>query len=213
MGKILYLRDNKIEIITKPGEQVERILYILSAEHVDIDVVPGLCICMIYPVEWSKMMTPWRQSDDPVGETGLGAEYAKNFMFDIVDMVERSLVATNVKRGIAGYSLGGLMALYMGCTVDGFDFVGSISGSLWYEGALEYFTTHSPLERVKSVYFSLGAKEHEVKDARRSQVAANTKYIYQSFFEKVEGMYETNAGGHFSHIKQRIEKCIKFFLL
>ena len=59
-------------------------------------------------------------------------------------------------RGIAGYSLAGLFAVYALYRTDVFARAASVSGSLWFPGFREYVFSHTPLCRPDCVYFSLG---------------------------------------------------------
>ena len=212
MKKLLYLKNSRIEIYVKPGAEVNNILYVLAAETVELEPMDGICIAMVYPFDWTAYMTPWVHEGDIGGETGRGAEYAKDFFFEVVSPVERSLTANIKHRGIAGYSLGGLMALYMSVKLPGFDFVGSVSGSLWYTGAVEYFIGSRTKEEIRSAYFSLGNKEKNTKDPERSHVEDNTNLIVSALSRDIEVFYESNPGGHFTQIPERIKKCIAYYL-
>lgn len=72
---------------------------------------------------------------------------------------EKELPQAPEWRGIAGYSLAGLFALYAIYQTDVFTRVGCISGSLWFPGFLEYVFTHESKRRPGCLYFSLGDKE------------------------------------------------------
>lgn len=64
-------------------------------------------------------------------------------------------------RGIIGYSLAGLFALYAIYQTDTFSRVGSMFGSLWFPGMKEYILIHEPKCWPDCMYFSLGDKERK----------------------------------------------------
>lgn len=134
---MIYLKNSGIEIYNKGA--CSKTLYFLAAERVEPPVPDGCCVVMIYPYEWTEMMTPWQHSGKGMGKTGGGAEFSQEFVPNLLTYVENGLEDKVAKRGIAGYSLGGLEAFYMACVEGIFDFAGSVSGSFWYPGAVEYF--------------------------------------------------------------------------
>ncbi len=72
---------------------------------------------------------------------------------------EKELPGPPAWRGIAGYSLAGLFALYAICQTDVFSRVGCMSGSLWFPGFKEYVFSHEPKRWADCIYFSLGDRE------------------------------------------------------
>ena len=110
-------------------------------------------------LDWNRDLAPW---DSPPafkkGEpfTGGADEYLRLLVEEIVPRAENSLTGAPAWRGIAGYSLAGLFALYAVHRTDVFSRVGSVSGSLWFPGLREYVLTHEPKRRPDCVYFSLG---------------------------------------------------------
>ena len=68
--------------------------------------------------------------------TGGADNYLRLLILEIIPMAEEELNGVPCWRGIAGYSLAGLFALYAIYQTDLFSRVGSISGSLvsWNEG-------------------------------------------------------------------------------
>lgn len=206
---MIYLKNSGIEIYN--GSAYENTLYFLAAEHVEPPVPDGCRVVMVYPYEWTEMMTPWQHSGSGIKRTGGGAEFAREFETALLTYVEKDLGNEVKKRGIAGYSLGGLEAFYMACSMNIFDFAGSVSGSFWYSGAVEYFEKNPFNERVRGVYMSLGSKEENTKDAQRRSVRQNTDEIAKRIGEERELRYEINAGGHFTEIAERIGKCMEYF--
>ena len=132
-------------------------------------------------------------------------------MPNLLTYVENGLEDKVAKRGIAGYSLGGLEAFYMACVEGIFDFAGSVSGSFVFPGAVEYFETNPMFERVRNVYMSLGEREERVKDPERRTVRRNTDAIAEWLEAARRLRYEINCGGHFTDIEKRIGNCAGYF--
>lgn len=206
---MLYLRNSGIEIYNAGASR--RTLYFLAAEHVEPPVPEECCLVMVYPYDWTSMMTPWSCPGRGMEATGGGEEFAAEFSSELIGPVERELGRKAERRGIAGYSLGGLEALYMAARMGIFDYAGSVSGSLWYEGAAEYFNKNPLDSRVKRVYMSLGSKEDRTKDAVRRTVRRNTDALAEIIGSDRELLYEINSGGHFTGIAERIGKCAGYF--
>lgn len=123
-----------------------------------------------------------------------------------------------IARFSVGYSLAGLFGLWVYCECDHFAGAVSCSGSLWYEGWLEYVqrAAKAPGRDGHSyIYLSLGDKEEKTKNRLMSTVGDNTRKVYAVFCENqenVEGVLEWNQGGHFSEPDVRIAKGIDWIL-
>lgn len=156
---------------------------------------------MIYPYDWNYCMTPWKYQNKNMGKTGGGEEFLSWFASEIYDEKYQ-------RQYIGGYSLGGLFALFAACEKELFDGVMSVSGSLWYPGALEYFNEKSIGKRIGKIYMSLGDKEALTKNAEREKVGFNTEKLAEVFGKTKEVFFEYNRGGHFTDISERIAKSI-----
>ena len=101
----------------------------------------------ISDLDWNRDMAPW---DSPAafknGEpfTGGADDYLRLLVEEIIPRVEKELPGPPAWRGIAGYSLAGLFALYAIYRTDVFSRVGCMSGSLWFPGFKEYIFSHEP---------------------------------------------------------------------
>lgn len=206
---MIYLKNSGIEIYNDNASH--KTLYFLAAEYVRPPVPKDCCVVMVYPYDWSEMMTPWANAGRGMENTGGGGDFAAAFE-TVLRLPVESGFADGVRwRGIAGYSLGGLEALYMAARMKDFDYAGSVSGSLWYAGAAAYFEANPLDERVKKAYLSLGAKEDQTKDAERRLVRRHTDALAERMGRSVKLRYEINDGGHFTDIARRIGKCIAYF--
>lgn len=107
-------------------------------------------------------------------------------------------------RGILGYSLAGLFALYAIYQTDLFSRVGSMSGSLWFPGMKEYIFSHEPKCRPDCMYFSLGDKESKTRNPVLRNVRQNTEEI-QAFYQAkgIDTVFQLNPGNHYDHAAER----------
>lgn len=195
----MYLKNCSYETIGDKDSQT--VCYFFMAERINIEPVEGVRLVMIYPYDWNYCMTPWKYHDKNMGKTGGGEEFLSWFISEIYDEKYQ-------RQYIGGYSLGGLFALFAACEKEFFDGVMSVSGSLWYPGALEYFNEKSIGKRIGKIYMSLGDKESLTKNAEREKVGFNTEKLAEVFGKTKEVFFEYNRGGHFTDINGRITKSI-----
>lgn len=195
----MYLKNCSYETIGDKDSQT--VCYFFMAERINIEPVEGVRLVMIYPYDWNYCMTPWKYHDKNMGKTGGGEEFLSWFISEIYDEKYQ-------RQYIGGYSLGGLFALFAACEKELFDGVMSVSGSLWYPGALEYFNEKSIGKRIGKIYMSLGDKESLTKNAEREKVGFNTEKLAEVFGKNKEVFFEYNRGGHFTDISERIVKSI-----
>lgn len=195
----MYLKNCSYETIGDKDSQT--VCYFFMAERINIEPVEGVRLVMIYPYDWNYCMTPWKYHDKNMGKTGGGEEFLSWFISEIYDEKYQ-------RQYIGGYSLGGLFVLFAACEKELFDGVMSVSGSLWYPGALEYFNEKSIGKRIGKIYMSLGDKESLTKNAEREKVGFNTEKLAEVFGKTKEVFFEYNRGGHFTDINGRIIKSI-----
>ena len=114
---------------------------------------------------------------------------------------------------LAGYSLGGLFALWASFHTDAFSRVISASGSLWYPGFVEYARAHSFSSALSCVYLSLGKKEHRTPNRLLRNVRANTQDILELCRNRgVLARLDMNPGNHFQDVQERMAKGIAWTL-
>ena len=164
---------------------------------------------VISEVNWEEDLTPWKAPGLKGGEFGGKAKYFLEMLkSDLFFNLEISLRITKAERNIVGVSLSGLFAIWASLTLPVFKSVGSVSGSLWYDGFLEWMKDHTDTVTGK-YYFSLGNKEKDGKNKRLSSVEASTLEaveLLKSVGKEVTFGY--NEGNHFGPLIERIEKAI-----
>ena len=161
----------------------------------------------ISDLDWNHDMVPW---DSPPAFknaapcTGGADDYLQLLTEKIIPTAEKEITGVPRWRGIAGYSLAGLFALYTTYRTDLFSHVGSISGPLWFPGIKEYIFSHEPKRRPDCIYFSLGDKESKTRNQILRSVQQNTEEI-QPFYQAqgINTTFQLNPGNHYNHAAER----------
>ncbi|WP_337542109.1 alpha/beta hydrolase-fold protein [Clostridium sp.] len=168
---------------------------------------PPFTLVAISDLDWNHDMAPW---DSPAafkkGEpfTGGADDYLRLLVEEIIPRAEKDLASPPAWRGIAGYSLAGLFALYAIYQTDVFSRVGYMSGSLWFPGFKEYVFSHEPKRWPDCIYFSLGDREAKTRNSVLKTVQENTEAIHAFYQSKdIDTAFQLNPGNHFV---QRIER-------
>lgn len=158
-------------------------------------------------MEWNHDIAPWDspptfKNADPC--TGGADNYLRLLTEEIIPAAEKELGSVPRWRGIAGYSLAGLFALYAIYQTDLFSRVGSMSGSLWFPGMKEYIFSHEPKRWPDRMYFSLGDKESKTKNPILHTVRENTKEICPYYLRRGIGtVFQLTPGNHFVQSVER----------
>lgn len=161
----------------------------------------------ISDLDWNHDMVPW---DSPPAFrnakpcTGGGDDYLQILVEEIIPTAEKGINGVPSWRGIAGYSLAGLFALYAIYRTDLFSWVGSISGSLWFPGIKEYIFSHEPKRWPDCMYFSLGDKENKTRNRVLRNVRQNTEEIHAFYRGKgIDTAFQLNPGNHYNQAVER----------
>lgn len=170
----------------------------------------------ISDLDWNHDMVPW---DSPSAFknaapcTGGADDYLRLLTEEIIPTAEKKITGVPRWRGIAGYSLAGLFALYSIYQTDVFSRVGSMSGSLWFPGMKEYIFSHEPKRRPDCMYFSLGDKESKTRNPVLQSVQQNTEEIH-AFYQSngIDTVLQMNPGNHYSHAAERTAAGIVWML-
>lgn len=151
--------------------------------------------------DWDHDMSPWEIPPVFKGGTpctGGADEYMKALTREIVPRAEEALQGVSW-RGLAGYSLAGLFAVYAVYRTDIFSRIGSISGSLWFPGFREFAETNEMKILPDKMYFSIGDKESRTANPYLKTVRENTEAIEKFFREKgVSTVFKLNPGNHYN---------------
>lgn len=171
----------------------------------------GLALAAISGVDWNRELSPWsapKAFRDGADFGGQASVLLDALAHQIIPLTEKYLRCAPEFRGIAGYSLAGLFALWAVYQTDLFDRAASISGSLWFDGFLDFMRTNTP--KAKLVYLSLGDREKAVKNPRLAAVEDCTVQAVELLrAQGVSTVFEMNRGGHFRDIPTRIARGIQ----
>lgn len=177
---------------------------------------PLFTLVTIDNLDWNRDMAPW---DSPAafknGEpfTGGAGNHLRLLVEEILPRAEKDLIGTPAWRGIVGYSLAGLFALYAIYRTDIFSRVGSISGSLWFPGLKQYILTLKPKRPPDCIYFSLGDKESKTRNPILRSVQQDTEEIYNFYRAMgVDAVFHLNPGNHDYHAAERTAAGITWLL-
>ncbi|MBP3704345.1 MAG: alpha/beta hydrolase [Clostridia bacterium] len=160
----------------------------------------------------SRDFTPWPAEPVWEGEPFYGE--AAGYLHFLTDcalpyLAEKFGVADAGNRLIAGYSLGGLFALWAACETEEFGRMASLSGSTWYPGFLDYIKAHMPRE-AQRVYLSLGDREPFGGPPVLREVGRCTEELYALLQEAGRDVtFEWNRGGHGKGIENRWRKALR----
>lgn len=168
---------------------------------------PPFTLVAISDLDWNHDMVPWDsppafKNAEPL--TGGADDYLRLLTEEIIPTAEKESAGVPCRRGIAGYSLAGLFALYAIYRTDLFSRVGSMSGSLWFLGMKDYIFSHEPKRWPDCMYFSLGDKENKTRNPVLRNVRQNTEEI-QAFYQAkgIDTVFRLNPGNHYDHAVER----------
>lgn len=177
---------------------------------------PPFTLVAISDLDWNHDMVPWDsppsfKNAEPC--TGGADDYLRLLTEEIIPTAEKGIAGVPSWRGIAGYSLAGLFALYAIYQADLFSRVGSMSGSLWFPGMKDYIFSHEPKRQPDHMYFSLGDKESKTRNPVLRSVRQNTEEI-QTFYQSkgINTVFELNPGNHYNHAAERTAAGIVWLL-
>lgn len=164
-------------------------------------------------VNWNDEMTPWvcEPFFKGIGKNkGLADKYLKFMEEEIIPKIKSEIDIEYF--AIAGYSLGGLFALYSGFKTDLFKGIVTASGSMWYPNFEEFVKNNELNKSVKKIYFSLGNKEKNSKNEILKTVEDKTVKIQKFLSGKIETTFVENEGNHFQDASLRTALGIKWIL-
>ena len=211
-----YMAINRLTVDEKSvtvykGTKEDRVVYFNTygdqgGEVWDIMRDSGASLVTVTNLEWNRDMSPWEapaavRGDEPF--SGRAGEYLSLMLNEIVPKAEEMLGAVS-RRGIAGYSMAGMFALYALYHTDIFTEAASVSGSLWFPGFKDYVFSHEMKVKPNKLYFSLGDAESKTRNQYLRTVRENTEAIECFYRENgIETVFKLNRGGHFSDAPKR----------
>lgn len=193
-----------LNTVQNEGEQV----YNSVVSMTDVD----FSMAAIGNLDWNREMTPWpapavmRGGEDFAGKAD---GYLKELTGTILPDILAKISAKPEYVALAGYSLGGLFAVYALYRTDLFDRAVSASGSFWYPDFLDFVKEHRFCRKPARLYFSLGNKEAKTKNPVMKTVEERTRELYRWYQKQgIDTIYEENPGNHFQDAVNRMAKGI-----
>lgn len=176
---------------------------------------PAFDLVSLSDLHWDEDLSPWASppvvSDDD-RFTGGSDDYARYLADEVVPYAE-GVLGHGGRRIIAGYSMGGLFALYAPYVTDAFSACVSASGSVWFQGFLEFARNHPFVRRPDAAYLSIGDRESRTSNPHLRTTEDNTRALRDLFESRgVESTFELNPGNHFQDADRRLAKGIAWVL-
>ena len=200
-----------------------KICYMILPEGIKGDLHEGLkglsekhdvSFVVIEDVNWNDDLTPWPaegvfKKAKPF--RGKAATFLNKLTNEIIPETERSMGIENAERTLLGVSLSGLFAVWSAFNTDAFTNIISISGSLWYDGFVEWMKEQTLSPQLKKVCMLLGEKEKNSKEKRMATVEKRTLTAANILKAKsqVPVLFELVEGTHFSPIMPRLERAFE----
>ena len=222
MSKFALMKTSRIyhelnlDIVTTESDDVCYVLLPEGMKEADMNWLDEMVlkypinIVAISGMNWNDDLTPWKapalnpKEDDFKGKAKY---FLSSLLSDLFVNTEQSLRLNHPKRHLIGISLSGLFALWASTVTGKFNSVASISGSLWYDGFVEWFKEQELL--AERYFLSLGEKEVKSKNKRLAGVGSCTEATLQIIQDKnKEVTFVTDEGNHFEFFRERLEKAI-----
>lgn len=205
-------------------EEKNRICYMIFPEGIREDLDDGLkglsekyavSIVVIPGVNWNDGLTPWPadgvfKKAKPFG--GHALSFLDKLTNELIPETEKRLGVLDAERSILGVSLSGLFAVWAAFNTDAFTNIISISGSLWYDGFVDWMNENTLSPQVHKVCMLLGEKEKNAKEKRMATVEERTVAAANILKTKTNAAvsFELVEGTHFSPILPRLERAFDF---
>lgn len=165
---------------------------------------------------WENDLAPWpavKAFSKGKDFGGRGDDYLHLIKKKIMPKVEQKLSFTPSYNIAAGYSLAGLWSLYAAYKTNIFSHIVCASGSLWYDGFIDFMQNNKISSAVQKVYFSLGDREKHTKNQRLATVEECTLKAETLLRQhNIDTIFVKNPGGHFNNSIERLAKGIYWAL-
>ena len=200
MRQLVYFHS-PVDDLTPPGDLLEQ---------------AGAAFLCITGEDWNADLTPWpaERVFAKGGDFGGRADrYLRVLTEELLPFAEHSLHAEGLPRTLAGVSLSGLFAVYAAHRTDAFHRICSVSGSLWYDGFLDFMVQNPVSPAVRRVYLSVGSREKNAKNPRMRRVEDCTLRAAGRLRQQdVDTCMEINPGGHYADGAERLRKGLTYIL-
>lgn len=196
------------------GGPTAPLIYVVDSPHDRDSIAPVLrgrkANIVTLPVgDWNRSLTPWPaprlRSEEPDYAGEADATLAE-LIHKAAPAIERAEGFMPSRRAICGYSLAGLFSLYAFVQGSYFAACACLSGSVWYEGWLEYLQSLDFDATRRFAFLSVGSREKNagipILRAVRRNMAVSAD-ILRDHGCKVE--FRVGPGNHFQHVRERYD--------
>ncbi len=172
----------------------------------------GLALVGVSGADWDADLSPWpapRAFRGGADFAGRAEEHLATLVGRVVPAAEAELGGAPARRGLAGYSLAGLFAVYALYRTDCFSLIGSMSGSLWFDGFADWMAARAPRVPSARVYLSLGDAEAHARSPRLASVAdctARAEALLRA--GGADCSFRWERGNHFADVTGRLARGI-----
>ena len=176
----------------------------------------GYALACVKSDDWDRDFSPWpapRAFRGGKDFSGGARSFLDLLISDMLPAVQAALPFPASWRGLAGYSLAGLFALYALYETNAFSRIASVSGSLWYDGFCDFALSHEIKAKPELMYLSLGEREASTQNARLSTVLTRTRILAAHYTEQFPTFFELNAGGHFDRPDERLAQAVRYLTM
>lgn len=200
-------------VLGTEGHEAGAIYVVDSPEHpfaLDVESLQLASAVIMVPVrDWDAALTPWPAKSPFRGRPDFGGE-AKATLSELLEALPAIEAAAGLApkaRAICGYSLGGLFSLFALTHADAFCACGCLSGSVWYEGWVDYLRDLEFDGRNAFAYFSVGTKEKRAAQPAIKRVEDDMRACIEIMQAKgCVTEFATSPGGHMSDIDGRLAR-------
>lgn len=213
--------DGIIHCMCTAFKDLQGVLYVIAPKEIDRSRMEqwarasGCNIVVVYDIDWNNDLTPWPAAGVAKGAPdfkGLAPQFLRHLEHELMPTVEKALgLHDRPARNLIGISLSGLFALWAWAGTDLFDNVCSISGSLWYEGFVDWLQGADLRGKQGCVLLVLGEQEEKSGNAAFRTVGAATRQalaILQA--AGVDAQLQMAPGDHLAPIEPRMQMAIDF---
>jgi predicted alpha/beta superfamily hydrolase len=209
--------DGKSVIIITPAETPSHITVICNSINDEWRKIwhfceelrcPDINLVLISGLKWDAMLTPWHADRIVTRRDNFEGRADEHLAW----IGEKILpLCPDGKRIIAGYSLGGLFAIYSTYKCDYFSAVASGSASVWFPRFLDFVLENDLMCRPEAVYLSLGDMETKSKKPQLQLTESIMRQINEHYLSLgLRSTFELNPGDHFTDYDLRLAKAITF---
>lgn len=193
-------------------DSLRPVIYVIdSPKHpFDLDALEAALTSRIVSVpvdSWNEALTPWPAEGLYRGEPDFGGQAARTLRTLVGETIPSIEGRTGLRprtRGICGYSLGGLFAVYALTHSVAFDGCACLSGSLWYEGWAEYLRALDVDLCERYAFLSIGTKERRAARPILKTAQSRMEDCAQILEQKGCAVrYQTGPGNHMQYVKER----------